>query len=79
MAQLVFSAEMAFAQESVLGPPIETPVDSAVCVGWAEVSQYLSISCVSPDFLRYHVGGEYIRPIDCDEALLAVILSQPVS
>jgi hypothetical protein len=75
--QVAFWAEMASAQESALEWALEPAVESAVCIGWAEVRLYLCVSSVPPDFMRCYFTKEDIRPFDFDEALLGVVLLQP--
>jgi len=60
----VFRAEVASALESVL----ESALDSAVCVGWAEVHLFLCVSSVSADSLRCHFDKEGSRASGFDEA-----------
>jgi len=56
----VFWAEVASALESAL--------ESAVCVGWAEVHLFLCVSSEYADFLQCHLGKEGIRVCGIDEA-----------
>ena len=42
-------------------------MESAVCVGWAEVHLFLCISILSADVSGCHVGNEGIRACGVDE------------
>jgi hypothetical protein len=61
---VVFLAEVALALELAL----ELALDSAVCVGWAEVHLFLCVSSMSADTLRCHFGKEGIQASGFDEA-----------
>jgi hypothetical protein len=54
---VVFWAEVA----SALASALELALDSAVCVGWAEVHLFLCVSSTSADSLQCHFGKEGIR------------------
>jgi len=60
----MFRAEVVSALEAAP----ESALESAVCVGWAEVHLFLYVSSVSADFLRCHVGKEGIWVCGYDEA-----------
>jgi hypothetical protein len=53
----VFQGEVALALESA----VESALDSAVCVGWADVHLFLCVSSGSEDCLGCHCGKEGIR------------------
>jgi hypothetical protein len=62
--RVVFRAEVASALESAL----ELALNSAVCIGWAEVHLFLFVSGTSVDTLLCHFGKEGIRASGIDEA-----------
>jgi len=60
LRQVVFQAAVASAMESAL--------ESAVFVSWADVHLFLCVSGLSADDLQCHFGKEGIRPCGFDEA-----------
>jgi hypothetical protein len=46
---------------------LELVLESAVCVGWAEMHLFFCVSRVSADSLRCHFGKEGIRARGFDE------------
>ena len=70
---VVFRAEVVSALESAMLSAME----SAVCIGWAEVHLYLCVSSASVDSLGCHVGKKGIRVSGFDKASPGVLLTQP--
>jgi len=65
---VLFRAEVVSALESALGLAVESALDSAVWVSWAEVHLFHCVSSTSVDSLRCQFGKEGIRASGLDEA-----------
>jgi len=56
---------------------VESALESALCVGQAEVHLFFCVSSMSADSLRCDFGKEGSRTFRYDEALPGVFVSQP--